>query len=255
MDYIKQIHNDLENLGIARDGVVFIHSSFKSLGNIEGGAETFFKGLLSYFENGGTVVFPAFTFSEVTKENPYFSAKNSKSAVGYLSEYFRTQVLGVVRSYHATHSCSVWGKHAKYLVENHELDTCAVSKNSPIYKLQELGGKIIFLGCSTDRNTAMHGVERLWGDVPFSSPYECVYDIQTETGEIIKQTLSRGAFVKDGISYAQRYSRMENLLNENEMQKGKILEANCVVMDSKAVWEKGLAKMNEDVYYFVEPIK
>ena len=49
MNYIQQIHKDLENLGIARDDTVFIHSSFKSLGYIEGGAETFFKGLLSAF--------------------------------------------------------------------------------------------------------------------------------------------------------------------------------------------------------------
>jgi aminoglycoside 3-N-acetyltransferase len=181
--------------------------------------------------------------------------EKSKSAVGYLSEYFRTQVSGVKRSRHATHSCCAWGKYRDFLLENHEKDTYAVGKNSPIYKMQAINGKILFLGCSTDRNTAMHGVERLYGEVPFSMPFEGVYTIETETGEKISQTLSRGAFVVNGVEYAQKYSRMENLLNKSEMQKGKLLQADCVVMSSKAVWEKGLQKMQEDVFYFVEAIQ
>ena len=246
---------DLQNLGIKKGDALFVHSSFKSLGEIEGGAQAFFDALISYLGEEGTLVFPAFTFGEVTLENPVCSMKNSKSAVGYLSEYFRTQVSGVKRSRHATHSCCAWGKYRDFLVQDHQKDNCAVGKNSPIYKLQELGGKILFLGCSTDRNTAMHGVERIYGSVPFSSPYESVYTIITEEGDKINQTLSRGAFVVNGVEYAQKYSRMENLLNKEEMQRGKILAANCVVMSSKAVWEKGLQKMREDVFYFVEPIK
>jgi len=251
----ERIFSDLQNLGIKKGDVLFVHSSFKSLGEIEGGAATFFDALISYVGEEGTIVFPSFTFGEVTLDKPVCSMKDSKSAVGYLSEYFRTQVAGVKRSRHASHSCCVWGKYRDFLVQDHEKDGCAVGKHSPIYKIQNLGGKICFIGCSTDRNTAMHGVERLYGAIPFSTPYEGVYTIITEDGEQIHQTLSRGAFVVDGVEYAQRYSRMENLLNEQEMQKGKILAADCVVMSSKAVWEKGLQKMQEDVYYFVEPLK
>ena len=251
----ERIFKDLKNLGIEKGDALFVHSSFKSLGPIDGGAETFFKALLSYIGEEGTLVFPAFTFAEVTLENPVCSMKHSKSAVGYLSEYFRTQIDGVKRSCHATHSCCVWGKHRDFLIQDHEKDTYAVGKNSPIYKIQNLGGKILFLGCSTDRNTAMHGVERLYGEVPFSTPYKGVYTIETQTGEKISQTLSRGAFVVDGVEYAQKYSRLENVLNATETQKGKILQADCVVMDSKAVWEKGLQTMQKDVYYFVERIQ
>lgn len=254
-DVLEKIHSDLNDLGIKKDDIVFVHSSYKSLGTIEGGAKTFIDALVSYFENDGTLVFPAFSFNEITTSNPVFSEKDTKSCVGYLSEYFRTEVKGVIRSKHATHSCCAIGKHAEYLVKDHYKDRCAVGENSPIYKLRDMGGKILFIGCPTDRNTAMHGVEHLYGKLPFCDPTDGDYIIETIEGEKIPQTLNRGAFQKDGYYYSQRYSRIENLLSPEEINKGKILEANCVVMLSKPVWEKGLKKLKENPYYFVEPTK
>ena len=250
----NQLKENICALGIEKGDVLFVHSSFRSLGKVEGGAKTVIEAFLDCLGEEGTLVFPAFTF-DVSLENPVFNEINSKSCVGYLSEYFRTEVVGAKRSLHATHSCTAKGKYADFLIQNHELDGCAVGKNSPIYKLLQLNGKILFLGCSTDRNTAMHGVERLFPNIPFSCPYDGDYTIETATGWRITQRLSRGRFIKDGVEYAQRYSRMESLLTEEEMRKGKILQADCVLMSAKAVWEKGYQKMQKDMYYFVEPLK
>ena len=74
-DITKKIHSDLNDLGIKKDDIIFVHSSFKSLGAIEGGAKTFIDALVSYFEKDGTLVFPAFSFNEITVSNPVFSEK------------------------------------------------------------------------------------------------------------------------------------------------------------------------------------
>lgn len=250
---ICRIHEDLKALGIEKGDTLFIHSSFRALGAVEGGAKTVIEGLKSYLGEEGTLVFPAFSWDSVTREKTEFFYHETPSCVGYLPEYFRTQVFGVVRSVHGTHGCSALGKRAEELVANHENDETPVGKNSPLYKLKDIGGKILFIGCSTDRNTSMHGVEELFGAsycLDKENPVE--YRLQNVKGEIITRKNYRHYFYIDGKHVGQRYSRLEALLNEKEMKKGKLLQADCTVMLSSAVWEKGLKKLAEDEFYFIE---
>lgn len=252
-DIIKRIHADLQALGVKKGDAVFVHSSFKALGTVEGGAKTIIEGLKSYLGEEGTLLFPAFSWDSVTREKSEFFYFDTPSCVGYLPEYFRTQVFGVVRSVHGTHSCTALGKRAEELVKNHEKDETPVGKNSPLYKLKDIGGKLLFIGCSTDRNTSMHGVEELFGAsycLDKENPVE--YRLEKENGEIVKQKNYRHYFYIDGKHVGQRYSRLEDLLDEKEMKKGKLLEADCTLMLSSAVWEKGLKKLSQDECYFIE---
>ena len=50
----------------------------------------------------------------------------------------------------------------------------------------------------------------------------------------------------------QRYSRILPLLDEKELHRGKVLEANSLLMDAQAVWKKGRDQMIKDPYFFVE---
>ena len=145
MSMRERFFDDLKKLGIMPGDTVLIHSSYRSLGPIEGGAKTFFEWLTEYMGDEGTIMFPAFSYAFVTPANPYFNRKTTKTCVGYLPEYFRTEVAGVKRSMHATHSCTALGKHADYLTTGHELDMTPVGVNSPLRKLVLLGGKILDL--------------------------------------------------------------------------------------------------------------
>ena len=49
----------------------------------------------------------------------------------------------------------------------------------------------------------------------------------------------------------QAYRRMEDVLNEKELQKGNILSAQCHLMRATALWEKADAKYREDPHYFI----
>lgn len=251
---VEKFVSDLQALGLQAGDTVMMHSSFKSLGGIEGGAAGVFEGLEKLLGENGTLILPAFSYSTVNYDNPFFDKDTTPSCVGYLPEYFRTQVPGVLRSMHATHSCSVKGRLAEKLVEGHELDLTPVGAHSPMAKLPKVGGKILILGSHPDHNTALHGVEELAG-----APYVLDHDkpilyILSGGDRQIRQSALRHYFKRDYCTYLQCYSRILSLLSEEECSQGKVLDAQCYLLSAKAVWEKGCAKVKEDPYYFVERV-
>ena len=253
MHTTEQLKNDLLLLGVVPGNTVLLHSSYKSLGGIEGGAEAFFKAFIELLGDEGTLVLPALSFDSVTRENPIFDIATSKSCVGYLSEYFRTQVAGVKRSLHATHSCCAIGKNADFLTSGHENDLTPVGENSPFFKLPQVGGKILMLGCKTSHNTSMHGVEETV-DNPYCIDRKDPIEYTLICGDkILKQTAYRHNFVdENGRHIKQRYDKVTELLKDGEIRYGKVLDADCCLMDAAAVWREGRRAMIGDPTYFVE---
>jgi len=54
--------------------------------------------------------------------------------------------------------------------------------------------------------------------------------------------------------FRQRYDRLLDHLSGSEVRYGKIMEADCFVMDANAVRSKGSAVLREDPFAFVERI-
>ena len=251
VEYTKgDIEKDLRALGVCAGDILLVHSSFKSLGKIKGGAETLIAALLNVLGKDGTLMFPTLSYRFVNPENPYFHLQNTESCVGYLPEYFRTNVEGVKRSRHLTHSCCAIGKYANFLIDGHEKDDVMVGENSPFVKLTKVDGKILFLGCCLHSNTLMHGVE----EVVQPPYYYCNAPIGEYTfddgEEQEKRMLKRQTFKETGTS--QRYARIWDLLDETEKRKGYILDAKSYVLSAKAVWEKGIEKMKKEPFFFVD---
>lgn len=254
MKYTKeQIKTGLSELGISSGDIILMHSSFKSLGEIEGGAKTFYQAFIELLGKDGTLVVPSLSFATVTRENPEFDINKTPSCVGYLSEFFRTNVPGVVRSLHPTHSCCAIGKYANEFILGHEKDTTPVGENSPFTKLPKYGGKILMLGCGTRCNTSMHGVEET-AEPPYcidrQNPIE--YILKTDAGTVTHSAYPHNFMTVDGKHYIQCYHRVAELLNENEIRHGYLLEAECYLLDAKAVWREGNKKLKENPMYFVD---
>lgn len=246
----RDIEQDLRALGIKEGDTLLVHSSFKSLGQIEGGAKTLVDTLLKVLGKDGTLMFPTLSYRYVNNKTPYFHLKGTESCVGYLTEYFRTQVEGAKRSRHLTHSCCAIGKNADFLIDGHEKDTVMIGENSPLVKLTKIDGKIFFLGCCLHSNTLMHGVEEIV-QPPY---YYCNAPIEEyifDDGNIREiRTLKRQTFKETGTS--QRYARIWDLLDETEKAKGYVLDAKSYVLSAKAVWKKGIEKMKEYPFFFVD---
>ena len=51
--YTKEdLIKDLDRLGIDRNGTLLVHSSYKSIGDVEGGGETVIDALMEYMKDG-----------------------------------------------------------------------------------------------------------------------------------------------------------------------------------------------------------
>lgn len=250
-DYLK-IKEDLSNLGIKKGDDVIVHSAYKKLGGVDGGIETVINALISTVGDSGTLLFPTLSHRFVNPlppvNNPVFDVKNTPSCVGAMPNVFMT-FEGVRRSLHPTHSVAALGARRDEYINGHEFDDEPVGVNSPFYKLGQLGGKVLFLGCSTDSNTSMHGVEEYAGTPYILSEDTKRYVIIDEAGNRTEKDYRYHYISQSG--FAQRYSRLENLM---EFKRGNVLCAPCAVVDCPTMWDVGVKKIKEDTYYFVERV-
>ena len=131
---------------------------------------------------------------------------------------------------------------------------CLGSGSSGNCYLLKHDGKILILGSHPDHNTLMHGVEET--AVP---PYlldrkgKVRYILRDADGRETERLSWQHDFdAGNGEHYIQRYSRILPLLSSDELHRGKVLDADCVLMRAAAVWKKGHDALERDPFYFVD---
>lgn len=247
---IHNLQRDLEGLGIQSGDTVLMHSSFRSLGGIEDGADGFFRGFFDLLGSRGTLAVPTLTYNSVY-ENKTFDVLKTPGCVGWLSEYFRTQLSNVSRSLHPTHSCAAKGYDAAFLTAENERDITPCGSNSAFRKLPLVGGKILMLGCTLAPCTSMHGVEETAGSpYLFEDKPPANYRIIDQNGSEHHMSVYRHGF--NFYHYEQRYTRINQVLTSPELVSGKILDAEAYLIDAAVLWKKCRLKMLEEPYFFVE---
>lgn len=145
------------------NATVLMHSSCKSIGALENGADTVLDALTDYFSDG-LVVLPTHTWASTTKRQPIYDVLESPVCIGILPEVFRKRA-GVHRSWHPTHSVAAYGADAESFVrgDEHCLTPCA--RDSAWGRLYERDAYALMVGVELNRMTFFHGVEE-WADVP-----------------------------------------------------------------------------------------
>ena len=241
----SQICNELEQLGVRNGDSLLIHSAFSSLKR-QVSPKEFIDSLRNVVGSSGTIILPTLSWANVTRSEPIFDIAKTPCCTGFLPEYFRTSYEGVIRSLHPTHSCAAAGHEAKWFVGEHHLDDTPVGSHSPFRKLREAKGKILFLGCGTEPNTSMHGVEELVNP-PYLYGDKLTYTMTDYDGKAYYKTYTPHGF--EGTD--QNYDRLEALMPEGTIYHGKLLSAECVLMDAEAVWSTALQYMNQNPLYFV----
>ena len=246
----EQLKRDMQNLGISAGDLLVVHSSFKSLGYVEGGAKCVIAAFKDVLGPEGTLVFPTFTYS-TSYASSYFSNVETPSCVGYLSEYFR-KTEGVIRTNHPTHSVAIWGKLREELRAGVELDDTPMGVHSPYRKFAKRGGKILMLGCSLAHNSFIHAVEEVV-DAPYALRDHQEYTIVDENGNVTKRKIRRHNFARaDGKNILQRYERTLDVLDETDYRISNILDAQAVLINCAAMEAKAAQKMKQQPLYFVD---
>ncbi|MBQ6823394.1 MAG: AAC(3) family N-acetyltransferase [Clostridia bacterium] len=166
----KDIAEALGRLGVKRGDTCVFHSSYKSLGPVEGGAAAVIQGFEAALGAEGTLVAPTLCSKD------FFECYNNwhlnkPSEVGYLTEFFRQQA-GVLRSDQATHSVAARGRLAYDLTHEHTaygphlcpFGEYAFADSSPWMKMHRQNAKVVFVGVSMKYHTMKHMVESAFAE-------------------------------------------------------------------------------------------
>jgi aminoglycoside 3-N-acetyltransferase len=247
-EYRKNIIAQLQACGLERGDVVLVHSSLKSLGQVPGGPATVINGLLDAVGSQGTLLMPAVSYKYVTAEHPVFDVLKTPSNVGAITEFFRN-LPSTIRSIHPTHSVCGQGLRAAEFLKSHQLDDTPCGGHSPYRLLSLCNGKILFLGCGLKPNTSMHGAEEIT-EPPYLFGGKITYRIIHANGSATSAALRSHNFS----GWVQRYDRVENILDGHALKTGMVLAAKVHLVQATVLWEKAVAAMRKDPFYFVEKI-
>ena len=189
----QRLAGDFNALGVEPGDILFVHSSFKSLGPVKGRARTVVAALEDAVGPEGLILMPSFHLiwrkpsqpapPEIAAD-PWLSERyrlrqgraelwdreTTPSTVGWLTEYFRLMP-GTFRSDHYSHAVAARGKGAEAFVAGHLENEGLVSiwdyppwgrtygTHSPMYRACERDGKLLMLGTTYDTVTYIHLVE------------------------------------------------------------------------------------------------
>lgn len=243
--------NQLEEMGIDSRGSLLVHSSYKSIGPVEGGPDTVLDSLSDYMQEG-LLVLPTHTWNYINADNPNFYVADSPSNVGILTERFRKRP-GVYRSYHPTHSVAALGKDAQSFVQGDEKHDTPCARGSSLGKLLNRKGQIILVGVDLTRNTFIHGIEE-WNNVPnrMADTHEALYTILPDGTKISVPSRRHS-----GLSWSEHYWKIDDhLLASGAMWLGKLGDAEVRICDAVKLTEvvSNLLQKNPDLFLENKPL-
>lgn len=155
----QQLKDQLESMGLKGDETILIHSSMKSIGEVDGGADTVLDAWMEYFKDG-LLLLPTHTWKTVNADNPVYNPQTTPSCVGLLTNMFMKRD-GVIRSLHPTHSMAGYGKNAAEYLAGEEYNNTPCTPGGCYDRLKDAGGKVLLVGVGHERNTYIHSVEEV----------------------------------------------------------------------------------------------
>jgi aminoglycoside 3-N-acetyltransferase len=167
----KDVENAVRALGVTNEDILLVHSSLKSFGTVDGGADAVIDGLLDALSPDGTLVFPTLVQKDFSTAYERWDKNVTPSDVGLITEVARKRK-NAFRSDQATHSVSAIGKKAEFLTNSHSsfgprmhpYGDFAFSHGSPWQKMYDLNAKVLFIGVGLESNTFHHFVEAIYSE-------------------------------------------------------------------------------------------
>lgn len=235
------LKRDLKKIGLGEGDAVYVHSSLKMVGWIDGGIGTLVDAFMDALGRDGTLAVPTHTYSYAGRGAPPYDPVTSESTTGVFPETVRTRP-DALRSGHASHSSAAIGARAKYLTENHD-PADALGTESPLRRLYEINGKVLLIGVTQSSNTILHLAEMLSG-VPYTKLH---YD--ASWGDATHAVTPGGGIVRTAQVRYPGCSGNFNVMNEylleaGAMRTGIIGQADSYLMDARPTVEKAVALIN-----------
>lgn len=247
----KDLTADIEKMGLDPRGTLLIHSSMKSVGPVEGGAETVLDAWCGYMREG-LLIFPTHTWKYIGdgKDASVFDSRTMPSCVGVLPELFR-QRPGVVRSLHPTHSVAALGKGAAAYTAGEERRRTPCPREGCWGRLVDMDATILFLGCTLRSNTFIHGVEE-WEGIPDRlTPGAKALTIIGPGGEEHHTEMHFHYCTLGDVS--ENYGKLEApFVKHGAVRYGTFGDAECIIGNARKMWETASALLQKKPGLFAD---
>lgn len=225
-ELIQQIHE----MGILPTDTVLIHTSLRSIGDVENGADGIIDAFLECLPDGLFLV-PTHTWATVNQPPHLYDVKAEIPCIGTLPKVAAFRTDGI-RSLHPTHSMWGCGKNAAQFLQGEELLRTPADPKGVWGRLAEVNAKILLIGVGLDKNTFIHSVEEM-ANIPDRLKTE-PYDITIVDAEGNRQTHPyHRHFCTRSRDVSQQYVNFEKpLLYHGAMTFGKLGNAEVRIVDA-----------------------
>lgn len=153
----------LRAMGIRPTDTVLIHTSLRSIGDVEGGAHGIIDAFCEYL-SGGLFLVPTHTWANVNPEQPVYDVRTTVPCIGALPAAAAFRPDGV-RSLHPTHSIWAHGKNAEEFIRGEENACTPAPPGFAWSRLADGNAKILLIGVGNDKNTFIHAIDEI-ADIP-----------------------------------------------------------------------------------------
>ena len=147
-----QLRAGFEQTGIKNGDTIMVHTSYKSLGSVEGGAEAVIDALRGLVGPQGTVLFPNFNFQSWTEDH-YFDVLETPSRMGTITELARLR-RDAKRTPHPIYSFAVLGARAQEFAAADDVE--AYGPKSAFAVFHTTNGTILSIGLDFNNTFSMH---------------------------------------------------------------------------------------------------
>ncbi len=247
-------------LGVAAGDTVIVHASVRAVGPVAGGPDQIHLALKDVLTGAGTLMMYASCprhYDEVGRGNlsaseerevleklPAFDPLTARAARdnGALVELLRTYPGSMVNDHVARFVA--WGNRAAHLLSPQPWNY-AFGRGSALERFVELDGKILLVGCDHDTVTFLHYAEHIV-DIPgkrvarFKVPVE-QKGVRAWRDMEEFDTSDAGAHPNWPDRFFARL--VDGLLEETGNHGGRVGDAQCFVLDSRALLEFALHRM------------
>lgn len=148
----KELLAGFEGTGVKKGETVMVHTSYKSLGAVEGGPDTVIDVLRELVGPQGTVLFPNFNFQSWT-EMHYFDLLETPSRMGAITETARLRP-DARRTPHPIYSFAVLGRRAAEFAAADDVE--AYGPKSAFAVFHKTNGTILSIGLDFNNTFSMH---------------------------------------------------------------------------------------------------
>ena len=243
----EKLVEGFRELGVEEDDTLLVHSSYKSLGAVDGGPQIVVNALEATLGPEGTLIMPTFNF-DFNKGVPW-DVRTTPSKMGVLTELVRKDPRAK-RVFHPFYSFAILGKHAEMLGSLRYKSS--YERNSVFGKLRDLDGKIMVIGLSyTNSMTFFHHIEQMEG-VNYRFLKQFTGEVTDEDGNTYTDTFEM--LVRDiDKGVITEVDPMGELMEKTGIIKiRKIGEADVKLMKAHDVYEFTAREMKRDphlLYY------